>query len=231
MVSLFCRFDAVAGTAAVIAATSVTAVAVAAAAVAAAAVVVSAAAGEEVEVSSNNRQQLLSRLAGNGDKSSSTAAAALQQAAAIAVKRDVHAMAQALKEAASECFVYLRPPDKRRVKQLLSDQRNYWGGAAVAAAELRQHRRLCHAAANLLMLRGGVWVEIPEEDWALTALINLLHQHQDKEDTGEALPALEAFLKALGTGFVVEGNVRLLHADDEEALHTAGMSLIQKLMP
>ncbi|KAL8274986.1 hypothetical protein Esti_001042 [Eimeria stiedai] len=154
--------------------------------------------GEEVEVSSNNRQQLLSRLAGNGDKSSSTAAAALQQAAATAAKRDVQAMAQVLKKAASECFVHLRPPDKRRVKQLLFDQRTYWGGAAVAAAELRQYRRLFHAAANLLVLRTGVWMDFPEEDWALAAMVDLLQQHD--EECSEAFAALQAFLKVAGTG-------------------------------
>ncbi|KAL8448365.1 hypothetical protein Emed_003895 [Eimeria media] len=245
------------GTAAALAAAAVVAAAVAAAAVAAAVAAAAAVAGEEVEVSSNNRQQLLSRLAGNGDKSSSTAAAALQQAAATAAKREVHAMAEVLKEAASECFVYvgpmsrrapaaaaiaaaaaaaglaatslshggtaaraaecLRPPDKRRVKQLLSDQRNYWGGAAVAAVELRQHSRLCHAALNLLLLREGVWVEFPEEEWAISSLIDLLLQQKDK-DSAETLSALQAFRKALNT-------------EEEEALHEASQSLLQKLMP
>ncbi|KAL8425995.1 hypothetical protein Efla_001913 [Eimeria flavescens] len=173
--------------------------------------------GEEVEVTSSNRQQLLARLAASGDKGSSTAAAALQQAAAAAAKRDVHAMADLLKEAADECFVFLRAPDKRRVKQLLSDQRIHWGGAAAAAAELRQHRRLCHAAANLLLLRSGVSLAVPEEDWALSAVVSLLQQQTDKEQQ-EAAVALQAFHKALLSG------------ESEDALQEFAMSLKETIL-
>ncbi|XP_026191932.1 uncharacterized protein LOC34620102 [Cyclospora cayetanensis] len=175
--------------------------------------------GEVVEVSSNNRQQLLSRLSASGDESSSSAASALQQAAAAAARRDVTTIGVDIKEAASECHVFLRPPDKKRTKQLLSELRATWTEAAATAADLQQHRKLCHAAANLLLLKHtGVWLEFPQEDWALNAVSALLERQDEREPPAEGLEEFKGLLEALQNGA-------------EEALQNASASLRAKILP